>query len=135
MKAQALLLSSAILLSGCAAVDSFFMARYDNIEYYLINKISTVSELGKKDCNEIQLSRLNFNILYSTSYELKNYSQFIPRNEETVKMSVSINELIKQGKDMYDNNNALSETFCKLKLDQINRAATTAQKVIGNKPR
>jgi len=122
-------------LSGCALIDAYFMARYDNVEYSLLNKINTLSELSVNDCKDQKNSYGNFEGLYWTAVELRNFSQYIPRNTETQKLASNMVELTKQGKEMYEKGTTVSETFCKLKLGQINRSAKVAQEVIGKKPR
>ena len=122
-------------LSGCALIDAYFMARYDNVEYALLNKINTLSELSVDDCKDQKKSYGNFEGLYWTAVELRNFSQYIPRNAETQKLASNMVELTKQGKEMYEKGTNVSETFCKLKLGQVNRSAKVAQEVIGKKPR
>lgn len=139
-KLNLLLASSVIvLLPGCAVVgkfyDAYFMAKYDTNEYGLINKIRTVSELAVEECKDRDKSITNFKTLYYTSTELKNFTQHIPNNPDASKLAGNMVELSKQGKEMYDKSPNVSENFCKLKLQQINRSADTAQKAIGAKPR
>lgn len=128
----AILLSTT--LTGCAVWDAYFMAKYDNIEYALTNKMRTMSQLGVETCKDQNISRDNFDGLYYISVELHNYAQYTPRNDDAYKITGNLVELAKQGREMYVKGN-VSETFCKLKLQQINRSAETAQKVIGSKPR
>lgn len=127
------------LLSGCAVVaslyDSYFLARYDSVEYYYFSKIRTQSEQDIKDCTNAAKSKENFIKLDNTAGELKNFSQYIPNNKDAYKLAGNVSDLTKQGRDMYDKDTPPSEAFCKLKLQQINRAAETAQKAIGSKPR
>ena len=122
-------------LSGCALIDAYFMAKYDNVEYALLNKINTLSELSVSDCKDQNKSYGNFEGLYWTAVELRNFSQYIPRNTDTQKLAANMVELTKQGKEMYEKGATISETFCKLKLGQVNRSAKVAQEVIGKKPR
>jgi hypothetical protein len=129
-------ISSVVLtLSGCAVIDAYFQAKYDNIEYALVNKIRSVSEIAVDSCKDQEISKENFENLYYISVELKNYAQHTPRNESAYKITNNLLELSKQGKDLYSKTSNVSEIFCKLKLQQINRSAETAQKVIGSKPR
>lgn len=122
-------------LSGCALIDAYLMAGYDTNEYALVNKIKTQAELSIDDCKDVVKSKQNADNLYVTAIELKNFATNIPRNEETSKLAGNLVELTKQGKDLYAKNSNVSETFCKLKLQQIGRSAEVAQKVIGKKPR
>jgi hypothetical protein len=127
------LISSA--LSGCALIDAYLMAGYDTTEYALVNRIKTQADLAVEDCKDVTKSKQNADNLYITAVELKNFSTNIPRNEDTAKLAGNLVELTKQGKEQYVKNPNVSETFCKLKLQQIGRSAEVAQKVIGKKPR
>jgi hypothetical protein len=122
-------------LGGCAVVEAYFMAGYDNAEYSLTNKIRTMSELGVEKCKDTQSGKQLFEEIYVVSKELNNFTQYVPRNTDSHKITGNLVELSKQGKEMYVKNSNVSETFCKLKLQQINRSAEMAQKVIGAKPR
>lgn len=122
-------------LSGCALIDAYLMAGYDTNEYALVNKIKTKSELAVEDCKDNAKSKQNADDLYYTAVELRNFSQNIPRNDDTIKLAGNLVELTKQGKELYVKTPSVSETFCKLKLQQISRSAEVAQKVIGKKPR
>jgi hypothetical protein len=122
-------------LSGCALFDAYFMAGYDTTEYALVNKIKTKAELSVDDCKDQKVSKQNMNDLYFIAVEMRNFSENIPRNVDTAKLAGNLVELTKQGKDLYAKDSTVSETFCKLKLQQIGRSAEVAQKVIGKKPR
>lgn len=122
-------------LSGCALIDAYLMAGYDTTEYALVNRIKTQTELAVDDCKDAVKSKQNADNLYVTAVELKNFATNIPRNEDTAKLAGNLVELTKQGKEQYVKNPNVSETFCKLKLQQIGRSAEVAQKVIGKKPR
>ena len=122
-------------LSGCALFDAYFMAVYDTTEYALVNKIKTKAELSVEDCKDQKVSKQNMNDLYFIAVEMRNFSENIPRNVDTAKLAGNLVELTKQGKDLYAKDSNVSETFCKLKLQQIGRSAEVAQKVIGKKPR
>ena len=122
-------------LSGCALIDAYLMAGYDTTEYALVNRIKTQAELAVDDCKDVVKSKHNADNLYVTAVELKNFATNIPRNEDTAKLAGNLVELTKQGKEQYVKNPNVSETFCKLKLQQIGRSAEVAQKVIGKKPR
>ena len=132
-----LLIASSIVvfLPGCALWDAYFMANYDNIEYALTNKVRTLSELSVEECKDQDKSKSNFDGLYFVSVELRNFTQHIPDNVDANKLANNLVELSKQGREMYAKNTGVSEAFCKLKLQQINRTSEMAQKVIGAKPR
>ena len=122
-------------LSGCALWDAYMMAGYDTTEYALVNKIKTKADLSVDDCKDQKVSKQNMNDLYFIAVEMRNFSENIPRNVDTAKLAGNLVELTKQGKDLYAKDSNVSETFCKLKLQQIGRSAEVAQKVIGKKPR
>ena len=124
-----------VFLPGCALWDAYFMANYDNVEYSITNKIRTVSELSVDECNDYEKSKTNFKTIYAYSLELKNFTEYIPNNKESKILGQNIEILAKQAKDHYDKNSTVSESFCKLKLQQIIRSAETTQRVIGAKPR
>jgi hypothetical protein len=132
-----ILLSTLIVtsLSGCALIDAYFMAGYDNQEYAIITNIRTNAELNAGFCADQVKSKATFEYLHFKSVEFKNFTQYIPDNQDAHKLSDQMVELSKQGKEMYDKNDNVSAGFCKLKLQQINRTAETIQKVIGSKPR
>ena len=135
MKTLIATLIISISLSGCALIDAYLMAGYDTTEYALVNRIKTQAELSVDDCKDAVKSKQNADNLYVTAVELKNFATNIPRNEDTAKLAGNLVELTKQGKEQYVKNPNVSETFCKLKLQQIGRSAEVAQKVIGKKPR
>ena len=136
LRSLKLLLASSLLvtLSGCALWDAYFMAKYDSVEYALVNKVRTMSELAVEDCKDQKKSEGNFEGMYFVSVELKNFTQHIPDNPDANKLAGNLVELTKQGRDMYMKG-SVSEVFCKLKLQQISRTSETAQKAIGAKPR
>lgn len=131
-----LILSSiVVVLPGCALWDAYFMAGYDNVEYALVNKVRTFSELAVEDCSNEERTKTNVSRIHGYAVELKNFTQYIPDNEDANKLGNNLFQLTLQTKDHYAKNTNVSEGFCKLKLQQINRNAETIQKVIGSKPR
>ena len=122
-------------MPGCALIDAYFMAGYDNNEYGLVNKIRTYSELAVEDCSNYDRTKFNTGKIYAYAVELKNFTQYIPDNEDANKLGNNLVDLTKQLKEHYAKNTTVSEAFCKLKLQQINRTTEVAQKVIGRKPR
>jgi len=130
-----LLLVAVLSLNGCALFDAYNMATYDSAEYALVNKIRTQSELSINECKNSMKSQINFIDMHYASIELRNFSQYLPNNNDVYKLSGNLVDLTKQGVEAYDKGSTVSEIFCKFKLQQINRSAETAQKAIGNKPR
>jgi hypothetical protein len=129
-----------ISLQGCAAIEgvnlvrSWNMAKFDNNEYSQINSIRTVANLGAAKCGTVEVIPV-VDSLYYKSVELKNYSASIPHNEETVKMSGELAEIIKGLNERYHGKEPVSVSYCTLKFGTIEKNAVTIQNVIGAKPR
>ena len=115
-----IILITAIFLSGC----SLWMANYDSFEYSLVNRVRTQAIVG--DC-----SSENIKNLYNITLELKNFAQYIPRNDATIGLAnqlyVIVDELYKREKP--------SPAYCKAKLNTIAKSAEEIQRVVGSKPR
>jgi hypothetical protein len=136
-----LLVALAIIsLSGCATIQqttlykAWNMAKFDNIEYDKINKIRTDANLGAAKCGTPEVIPVVETLWYK-SVELKNYSASIPHNEETVKMSGELAEIIKGLNARYHEKEPVSPSYCTLKFGTIEKNAVTIQNVIGAKPR
>jgi hypothetical protein len=121
-------------LSGCAVIDAYFMAKYDTNEYALINDIKTKAQVAEENCANNLLVTTQVNELYIKSLEFKNFATHIPRNEDSVKLSNKLLILTKDAKDQF-NKSAVSNFYCKAKLEQIVKSADTMQQAIGKKPR
>jgi hypothetical protein len=126
-----LLISS---LSGCALYDAYFMARFDNNEYLLINKIRTEANLGAAKCGKPEVVEV-VDKMYYTTVEFKNYGQSIPHNEEVVKMGNELAEIVKGLSDRYHGTEPVSMFYCTTKFSSIERNAVNIQNVVGKKPR
>jgi hypothetical protein len=127
-------------MQGCAAIEAtklvraWNMAKFDNNEYSQINSIRTVANLGAAKCGTVEVIPV-VDSLYYKSVELKNYSASIPHNEETVKMSGELAEIIKGLNERYHGKEPVSVSYCTLKFGTIEKNAVTIQNVIGAKPR
>jgi len=120
-----LLLCCLLVLSGCATVtDIVFPSKYDVNEYMLINKLRTISQFST--CDKFTVS-----MLYTTSLELKNYSQHLPRNEASYNMEQGLFTIVEE---LYKKENP-SPVYCKAKLNIIEITADKIQQVTGSKPR
>lgn len=115
-----IILITAVLLSGC----SLWMANYDSFEYSLVNKVRTQAIIG--DC-----SSENVKNLYNTTLELKNFTQYIPRNDATINLA---NQLYTIVDELHKRENP-SPAYCKAKLNTIAKSAEEIQRVVGSKPR
>jgi hypothetical protein len=126
-----LLISS---LSGCALYDAYFMARFDNNEYALINRIRTEANLGAAKCGKPEVVAIVDNI-YRTSIEFRNYGQSIPRNQDVIRMGNELAEIVKGLSDRYHGTEPVSMMYCTTKFSSIERNAVNIQNVVGKKPR
>ena len=115
-----LILCSLVLLSGCA----LWMANYDSNEYSLVNKLRTLAIVG--DCSSESVKSL-----YNTTLELKNFAQYIPRNDATIGLA---NQLYSIVEELHKRENP-SPAYCKTKLNTIAKSAEEIQRVVGSKPR
>jgi hypothetical protein len=121
-------------LSGCALFDAYFMARFDNNEYALINKIRTEANLGAAKCGKPEVVAVVDNI-YRTSIEFRNYGQSIPRNQDVIRMGNELAEIVKGLSDRYHGTEPVSMMYCTTKFSSIERNAVNIQNVVGKKPR
>lgn len=129
-----------ISLQGCAAISSvqlvraWTMAHFDNNEYMLINTVRTQANLGAAKCGTPEVIVVVDNIYFKT-IELRNYSQSIPHNEETIKMSSELSEIVKGLSERYHGKDSVSLNYCTTKFGIIEKNAVTIQNVVGAKPR
>ena len=135
-----LLASLLVTLTGCASVqslpviNSYFMAKFDNNEYMLINTVRTQANLGAAKCGTPEIVPVVDNIYFKT-IELRNYSQSIPHNEDTIKMSSELSEIVKGLSERYHGSEPVSLNYCTTKFSMIEKNAVTIQNVVGAKPR
>ena len=129
-----------VSLQGCAAIEgvnlvrAWTMAKFDNNEYSQINSIRTTANLGAAKCGTAEVVPVVESLWYK-SVELKNYSASIPHNEETVKMTAELAEIVKGLNVRYHEKEPVSPAYCTLKFGTIEKNAVTIQNVIGAKPR
>ena len=129
------LLSLIVLLNGCAIVDIYKQARWDNNEYALVNDIQTEAELGFDSCADQKAAVPYVNKMYNISVALKNYTKDVDRNQESIKMSGELLAIIKGLKERYSSGDEVSQRYCELKFTTIQTSATTIKKSLGAKPR
>ena len=96
-----LILVLALLLNGCAVVDYYRMAKWDNNEYALVNEIRTEAQLAVGHCNSRVEVLPYVDYTYRKSVEYKNYAEGIARNEESAKMAGDLLAITKGLKDRY----------------------------------
>jgi len=123
------------MLSGCAAMDAYFMAKFDVNEYQLINDVRSLSEISAEFCSNQQQMVPIVDRIYLKSLEFKNYAEFIPENKSSIKLSESLMDLTEPLHKRYHGTEKISESYCKQKMSILNKSATTIAQVIGSKPR
>lgn len=134
MKRIILIALASSLLSSCALYDAYFMARFDNNEYMLINKIRTEANIGASKCGKPEVID-EVDKIWRTAVEFRNYTQSIPRNEEATRLGSELANIVKGLSDRYHTGEPVSMVYCTTKFASIERNATTVQNVIGKKPR
>jgi len=130
-----LIIVLALALNGCAIIDYYQMANWDNNEYLIVNQIRTEAQLGVEHCNNQKEVLPKVNAIYNKSVELKNYSANISHNEEATKMSTELLAITKGLRDRYASGDEVSQKYCELKFNTIDISTGTIQKSLGAKPR
>jgi hypothetical protein len=125
-----LVISLVCLVTGCSTVqdkvENIFAAGYDNNEYALVNKIRTIAQTAKTcDVNTV-------NDLYFVTKELQNYSQYIPRNKQSIELNKDLLRLVME---LYDKEQPIGQVYCKAKLNILEKSAERIQQVTGSKSR
>lgn len=123
------------ILSSCALVDSFFMAKYDTNEYAAITQVRTQAELAQTTCADKKKTEQHIDEMYNSATYFKNFTQLRSRNEDTSNIAYNLFLIVEQLKNHYQKNDTVSVAYCKLKLQQVEKNAISSQKIIGAKPR
>jgi hypothetical protein len=125
-----------VMLSGCAVVDALLMTKYDPNEYLLITQIRTDAQTYKKQCGNQLIAATNAVAIANKTDLFEKYEELIPRNENGIKASKSLNEIAQGLVAAYvDPKGEPSATFCRLKYGSIENAAYVIQHVVGDRPR
>jgi len=124
-----------VALPGCAIVDIYRQARWDNNEYALVNNIQTEAELGIDSCADQKAVVPYVDKMYYTSITLKNYTKDVDRNAESIKMSQELLAIIKGLKERYSSGDEVSQRYCELKFTTIQTSSSTIKRALGAKPR
>jgi len=110
-----------LLLSGCSFLQ---VSQFDGNEYGFVVNIRSTASIQKCTPENVQS-------LYENALNLKNYSQYLPHNENSFKMSSSLFTLV----DELHQKQTINETYCKLKLKSIEESAERIQKTLGGQSR
>jgi hypothetical protein len=100
----------------------------------LINTVRTQANLGARKCGTPEVVA-EVDAIWAKTVELRNYSESIPRNQETVRMTQELSEIVKGLSDRYHGTEPVSLNYCTLKFGNIEKSATIIQNVVGDKPR
>jgi hypothetical protein len=126
----------ALALNGCAVYDALMMTGYDSNEYLLITQIRVDAIQYKKQCGNHLLAATNALTISNKTELFEKYSEQIPRNENGIKASRSLNEIAQGLATAYtDSKGDPSAVFCRLKYSSIENAAYVIQHVVGSRPR
>jgi hypothetical protein len=125
-----LVISLVCIITGCASVqdkvENIFSAGYDNNEYGLVNKVRTIAQTAKT-CDTSTV-----NDLYFVTTELKNYSQYIPRNKQSIALNQDLYTIVSE---LYNKEQPIGAFYCKSKLNIVEKTAERIQQVTGSKSR
>lgn len=135
MKRLILIAITAMALNGCAIIDIYKQAKWDNNEYMLINDVQTTAALGVDVCAYPKDVVYYVDHIYTKSLEFRNYTAEIDRNLEATKMADSLLNITKGLKDRYHSGDEPSQKYCELKMTTIQTSSVTIKRVLGAKPR
>lgn len=132
-----------LVLSGCSViqpvVDRFMIAPFDANEYALVNKLRTTAMLTKPKCgveNIAPFAVLDYvHDMHNTALLLRNYSQYLPKNEQTMKPVTIAYDLVTELKARYEKESKVSKAYCELKIQSIINVTESIQQTIGKRPR
>lgn len=124
-------------LTGCSTVqgmwDLLFMAKFDVNEYQYAASIRTESQLA--NCSNRDSMKQTAARIHQKAAELKNYTQYIPRNEPAYNMALKLFNETKSLTERYESAETISEAYCRQKIKIVERSANEIQHAFGSKPR
>lgn len=123
------LLATVMLVSSCA---SFMPPSYDNNEYFLFSKLETHSRFLRKECVDPVLVRNRLDLMLFDSEHLNSYAFFLPRNSEIFEISKILAVDVEEMMERYDDGEAPSPVYCKIKSKAFTAKARRALETIGN---
>lgn len=135
MKRIILIAITALALNGCAIIDIYKQAKWDNNEYALANEIQTTATLGIEMCAHPKDVVYYVDHVYAKSVEFTNYTADIDRNLEANKMAENLLAISKSLKERYHSGDDVSQKYCELKFTTIQTSSSTIKRALGAKPR
>lgn len=135
MKKLIVVAITALALNGCAIIDIYRQAKWDNNEYALVNEVQTTAALGIDMCAHPKDVVYYVDHIYSKSLEFRNYTAEIDRNLEANKMAENLLGITKSLKERYHSGDDVSQKYCELKMTTIQTSSSTIKRALGAKPR
>ena len=123
-----------ISLTGCSTLMDAYLMKYDPNEYQQISDIRTTAFYGKASCENADQAKQQAEVLSKKTYTFKNYVEYLPHNDKVISASGELDK-IAQGLTLQYQKGSVSNAFCKIKFDSIEKSAEVMQKTIGAKPR
>ena len=123
-----------ISLTGCSTLMDAYLMKYDPNEYQQISDIRTTAFYGKASCENADQAKQQAEVLSKKTYTFKNYVEYLPHNDKVISASGELDK-IAQGLTLQYHKGSVSNAFCKIKFDSIEKSAEVMQKTIGAKPR
>ena len=135
MKKTIAIISISFLLSSCAILDTMKLAKFDANEYRSVVDLRSYAQIVTPFCEEQIFDYELVMRLHMLSTSMFNYVQFLPNNDDTIEMVKALHEIVQQFKTKYDTQGFVSNNYCRLKLQQIERSTRRIQEAIGSKNR
>jgi len=123
------ILAITMLVSSCA---SFLPPSYDNNEYFLFSKLETHSRFLRLECPFPEQVRNRLDLMLFDSEHLNSYAFFLPRNSEIFEISKILAVDVREMMDRYEDGEAPSTVYCKIKSKAFTTKARRALETIGN---
>jgi hypothetical protein len=121
-------LALVVILSGC----SLLPPNYDNNEYMQFARLETHSRFLREECVDPVLVRNRLDLMLFDAELLNSYSFFLPRNSEIFEISKILATDVREMMDRYDDGEAPSITYCKIKSKAFTTKARRALESIGD---
>lgn len=122
-----LILLIAILASGCSLIPP----SYDNNEYLQFAKLETHARFLHTECSDPVKVRARLNEMHFEVEVLTSYSFYLPRNSDIFEVTKILTQDVKEMSKRYDDGNAPSSMYCKLKSKTITTKARRALVSVG----
>ena len=117
-------------LNGCVLYDAYFAAKYDTNEYGLATKIKTIAET--LECGNEDTIAEDAKDMWIYSIELKNFTQYLPRNEKSHEMASKLTDITL---GLHNKHGKMSKVYCEEKIKIIVKTTDDIQRTLGGKPR